>query len=153
MISNSFHNICFQKEPSGIKGKNSQPVSQIVISKPQKQLSNKLFNAAMFGLGLGVGDSIYSNYAQRRDIKRALNEYKNSPYSQKKLAIQKGADLLDIKNPTEDMILEALKYNPTSYELHYNLGIAYTMLNDFQSAKICYEKAAEINSLAYNAKF
>lgn len=87
MISNSFHNICFQKEPSGIKGKNSQPVSQIVISKPQKQLSNKLFNAAMFGLGLGVGDSIYSNYAQRRDIKRALNEYKNSPYSQKKLAI------------------------------------------------------------------
>ena len=48
---------------------------------------------------------------------------------------------------------EALKHNPTSYELHYNLGIAYTMLNDFQNAKICYEKAAEINALLYNAKY
>ena len=27
------------------------------------------------------------------------------------------------------------------------------MLNDFQNAKICYEKAAEINTLAYNAKY
>ena len=47
---------------------------------------------------------------------------------------------------------EALKYNPVSYEINYNLGIAYTMLNDFQNAKICYEKAAQINSLLYNAK-
>lgn len=48
---------------------------------------------------------------------------------------------------------EALKYNQVSYEINYNLGIAYTMLNDFQSAKICYEKAAEINTLLYNAKY
>ena len=48
---------------------------------------------------------------------------------------------------------EALRYNPTSYDINYNLGIAYTMLNDFQNAKICYEKAAEINSLLYNAKY
>ena len=27
------------------------------------------------------------------------------------------------------------------------------MLNDFQNAKICYEKAAEINTLLYNAKY
>ncbi len=48
---------------------------------------------------------------------------------------------------------EALKYNPVGYEIHYNLGIAYTMLNDFQNAKICYEKAAEINTLLHNAKY
>ena len=48
---------------------------------------------------------------------------------------------------------EALKYNPVSYEINYNLGIAYTMLNDFQNAKTCYEKAAQINSLLYNAKY
>lgn len=48
---------------------------------------------------------------------------------------------------------EGLKYNPTNYELNYNLGIAFTMLNDFQSAKIYYEKAAELNSLAYNSKY
>ena len=27
------------------------------------------------------------------------------------------------------------------------------MLNDFKSAKECYEKAAELNSLYYNAKY
>ena len=48
---------------------------------------------------------------------------------------------------------EALRYNPTSYDINYNLGIAYTMLNDFQNAKICYEKAAELNSLIYNTKY
>ena len=48
---------------------------------------------------------------------------------------------------------EALRFDPVNYEIHYNLGIAYTMLNDFQNAKICYEKASEINSLIYNAKY
>ena len=32
---------------------------------------------------------------------------------------------------------DALRYNPVSYDLNYNLGIAYTMLNDFQNAKTC----------------
>ncbi len=27
------------------------------------------------------------------------------------------------------------------------------MLNDFQNAKICYERAADINSLSYNSKY
>ena len=48
---------------------------------------------------------------------------------------------------------DSLKYNPLSFELNYNLGIAYTMLNDFQNAKMYYEKAADINSLLYNAKY
>ncbi len=49
--------------------------------------------------------------------------------------------------------MNGLKYNPASYELQYNLAIAYTMLNDFQSAKACYEKAATLNSLIYNTKY
>ena len=48
---------------------------------------------------------------------------------------------------------EALRYNPTSYDILYNLGIVYTLLNDFENAQICYKKAAEINSLLYNAKY
>ena len=31
--------------------------------------------------------------------------------------------------------------------------MVYTMLNDFQNAKICYQKAATINSLCYNAYY
>ena len=33
------------------------------------------------------------------------------------------------------------------------MGITYTMLNDFQNAKICYEKAATINSLLFKAYY
>ena len=42
----------------------------------------------------------------------------------------------------------ALKYSPNNYDLYYNMGMVYTMLNDFQNAKVCYEKAATINSLS-----
>ena len=48
--------------------------------------------------------------------------------------------------------MSALRYNPGSYALYYSLGMAYTMINDFQRAKEFYSKAAEINTLAYNAK-
>lgn len=48
---------------------------------------------------------------------------------------------------------EALKYNPTNYDIYYNLGMVYTRLNDFQKAKEYYQIAAEINSMLYNAKF
>ncbi len=46
-----------------------------------------------------------------------------------------------------------LKYSPNNYELYYSMGIVYTMLNDFPNAKICYEKAATINTLLYNAYY
>ena len=44
-----------------------------------------------------------------------------------------------------------LKYSPNNYDLYYNMGMVYTMLNDFPNAKICYEKAATVNSLMYHA--
>lgn len=47
----------------------------------------------------------------------------------------------------------ALRHSPNNYDLYYNMGIVYTMLNDFESSKTCYEKAALINSLLYNAYY
>lgn len=46
-----------------------------------------------------------------------------------------------------------LRYSPNNYDLYYNMGIVYTMLNDFESSKTCYEKAALINSLLYHAYY
>jgi len=46
-----------------------------------------------------------------------------------------------------------LKYSPNNYDLYYSMGIVYTMLNDFPNAKICYEKAATINTLLYHAYY
>ncbi len=61
---------------------------------------------------------------------------------------------------SEEMYKEALnvytnglRYSPNNYDLYYNMGIVYTMLNDFQNAKICYEKAATINSMLYHAYY
>lgn len=52
-----------------------------------------------------------------------------------------------------NIYMDALKYSPNDYELYYGLGIAYTRLNDFQNAKICYEKAATINHEQYCASY
>lgn len=46
-----------------------------------------------------------------------------------------------------------LKYSPNDYDILYNMGIVYTMLNDFQNAKLCYEEAAIINSILYKAYY
>ena len=46
-----------------------------------------------------------------------------------------------------------LRHSPNNYDLYYNMGIVYTMLNDFENAKICYQKAATINSLCYHAYY
>ena len=48
---------------------------------------------------------------------------------------------------------DAIKYRPEDFELYYSLGIAYTRLNDFSSAKEAYEKAADINHKLYGAKY
>ncbi len=66
-----------------------------------------------------------------------------------------GEILIDAKMYKEavNVYQEALRFDQVNYDLYYNLGIAYTMLNDFQNAKTCYEKAAELNSLLYNAKY
>lgn len=48
---------------------------------------------------------------------------------------------------------EALKYHPNNFDIYYNMGMIYTMLNDFSSAKTCYEKASIINTLEYNTSY
>ena len=52
-----------------------------------------------------------------------------------------------------NVYMEALKFNPLDFDINYSLGIAYTMVNDFQSAKEYYEKAAQINSFIHNSKY
>lgn len=42
---------------------------------------------------------------------------------------------------------DILKHKPSEFDIYYNLGMTYTRLNDFTSAKECYKKAATINSL------
>lgn len=78
---------------------------------------------------------------------------KKPDYTEATVAL--GDLLIEQENYKEavNIYAEALKYNPTSYDLNYNLGIVYTMLNDFQNAKMYYEKAAELNTIVHNTKY
>ena len=51
------------------------------------------------------------------------------------------------------IINETARYNQNNFDIYYTMGMIYTMLNDFQSAKMCYEKAAIINTLEYNTNY
>lgn len=48
---------------------------------------------------------------------------------------------------------ESLRHHPNNFDVYYNLGMIYTMLNDFSSAKECYEKASVINTLEYHTNY
>ena len=48
---------------------------------------------------------------------------------------------------------QAIKYNPDKADLYYNLGIVYSMVNEFSLAKECFEKTVEIDSNFYNSYY
>lgn len=52
-----------------------------------------------------------------------------------------------------NIYLDMEKLYPGNFEIYYNLGMVYSMLNDFQNAKTYYEMAATVNSLVYNTKY
>lgn len=91
MISTLFHNKVLTKEPSRVKIETIKTIeASPAVSLNSKKNSISYSGAAsggMFGLGLGIGDALYSNYAQRRDINRSLNNFKNSSFELKKAAI------------------------------------------------------------------
>ena len=71
-------------------------------------------------------------------------------------ATQLLGDILCEQEQYKEAILvynDAMKYHPNDFEIYYNMGIVYTMLNDFKNAKDCYEKAATINTLLHTAEY
>ena len=49
--------------------------------------------------------------------------------------------------------IQAIKYNEENAELYYDLGIAYSRINEFSLAKKCFEKTIETDSNFYNAQY
>lgn len=47
--------------------------------------------------------------------------------------------------------VQAIKYEPNNADIYYNLGVAYSRMNEFSLAKECYKKTVEIDSTYYNA--
>lgn len=61
--------------------------------------------------------------------------------------------LLDEKKYKQAITIyvQAIKYDSDNAELYYNLGNAYSRMNEFSLAKECYKKTTQINSTNYNA--
>ena len=47
--------------------------------------------------------------------------------------------------------VQAIKYDPNDAQMYYDLGIAYSRMNEFSLAKECFKKAVEEDSNYYNA--
>ena len=96
-----------------------------------------------------------NNINKKDDAQKLLNEIlKDTPD-----CLEASLLLVDIMYEKEmfreavSVCYEALKYKTDNYELYYNLGMLFTRLNDFQTAKDYYLKAAEINSLLHMPKY
>ena len=48
---------------------------------------------------------------------------------------------------------QGIKHNEDKADLYYNLGIAYSMINEFSLAKECFNKTVEIDVENYNAYY
>lgn len=151
-------------------------IMDFLIKNPNSYIAHKWL--AEFYEKEGNYDAAISEYMRVTDIKRndfvstyklceVLNKNKQNQEAinlleeilKQKPEYEKASNLLGEIFFEEEMYKEAisvymsaLRYNPGSYDLYYSLGMAYTMINDFQRAKEFYSKAAEINTLAYNAK-
>ena len=82
------------------------------------------------------------------------------------ILIKKKPELSDANKMLGDLLMEqekfkkaaaayiqAIKYNAENAELYYDLGIAYSRMNEFSLAKQCFEKTVEVDSNFYNAHY
>lgn len=52
-----------------------------------------------------------------------------------------------------EVYTNAVKYNANNYEIYYNLGVCYSMINDFDIARKCFQKTIELNEEMYLAYY
>lgn len=99
--------------------------------------------------------TLLNNLDKKQEASQMLSSLLNKKPDHKNASILLGDLLIEQEMYKEavNVYHEALKFNPLDFDINYNLGIAYTMVNDFQSAKEYYEKAAQINSYIHNCKY
>ena len=81
-----------------------------------------------------------------------------------KTLVSKRPEMKEANNMLADLLLQekkykqaiaiyvqAIKYDSNNADLYYNLGIAYSRMNEFSLAKECYQRTTEIDSKYYTA--
>lgn len=59
-----------------------------VESVVQRSNYKGVLYAAMFGVGLGIGDGLVTGYCTKRDLKKSLEEFKKCSFADKKRAVE-----------------------------------------------------------------
>lgn len=52
-----------------------------------------------------------------------------------------------------EVYTNALRHYPDNYQIYYNLGVCYSMINDFDIARKCFQKTVELNDDIYLAYY
>ena len=112
-----------------------------------------------------LDQNAYDSYFKIAVLLRELGNNQDSLDMLTKL-VNKKPDYLEASIALSDMLCmnerykeaisvmnEVSKYHPNNYDVYYSMGMIYTLLNDFSTAKSCYEKAAIINSLEHNSDY
>ena len=114
---------------------------------------------------LDIKGDDYKSYFKISQLLKDLNR-KNEAMQMLATLLKKKPELYEASKMLGDLLLEkekfkeaahiyvqAIKYNTDKADLCYNLGIAYSRLNEFSLAKECYKKAVDIDSNLYNAYY
>lgn len=114
---------------------------------------------------LDIKSNDYKSYFK---ISLLLNELgkKDEAIEMLKTLSKKKPEMFEASKMLGDLLLEkenfkeainvythAIKYNPENAELYYNIGIAYSRINEFSIAKKCFLKCCDIDNNFYNSYY
>lgn len=114
---------------------------------------------------LDIRGNDYKSYFKISELLKDLGK-KDEAIEMLTILLNKKPELYDACTMLGDLLLEkeqfkkasniyiqGIKHNADKADLYYDLGIAYTRMNEFSLAKKCYEKTCEIDSNFYNSYY
>ena len=112
---------------------------------------------------LDLKPSDYVTYFKISTLLKELGK-KDEAIQMLKILVKRKPELVEANKMLAELLLEekkykqaitiyvqAIKYDPNDAQMYYDLGIAYSRMNEFSLAKECFKKAVEEDSNYYNA--
>lgn len=112
---------------------------------------------------LDLKPSDYVTYFKISTLLKELGK-KDEAIQMLKILVKRKPELVEANKMLAELLLEekkykqaitiyvqAIKYDPNDAQMYYDLGIAYSRMNEFSLAKGCFKKAVEEDSNYYNA--
>ena len=112
---------------------------------------------------LDLKSNDYITYFRISTLLKELGK-KDEAIQMLEILVKKKPELIEANKMLADLLVEekkykkaitiyvqAIKHEPNDAQMYYNLGIAYSRMNEFSLAKECFKKTVEVDSNYYNA--